>query len=203
MKKIVSLFLVAIIITSLFAGSVYAEDFTIHSGVVFGDTKEDVKAKEKLSLEYETATSLVYSGKVAGYDEAKIEYQFYEADGKLYDALYKFKYLSNSTSNTARKQREELEKLLKSKYGEPINKNDGLYYSLWGKENVVLETSDYTEQTVWTVAGDNSIIVITLITEYPLMGGQNHIDYHIFTDEEVAVLETTYGDAEQQAIDDL
>ena len=209
MKKIISLFLVAIITTALVVEKGFAEDFTIHSGVIFGDTKEEVKAKETLdsgeSGLINSGDCLIYNGKVAGYDDTNVFYQFDETSGKLFNALYYFRGLGDQGNNQYKKFKEQLEK----KYGEPLNKKDEIYYEIWGNKDLsfyingvyYLSRQRLYDHNVWVVPYNGYKVVISLVQQYPPL--INYIDYRFYTDEEVSLLEAAYNDDNQQLNEDL
>ena len=73
--------------------------FDLRSGILFGDSAETIKMKEKeltYSGTYDNNSYLGYKGKIAGYNgNAK----FYINNNKLYELLYNFETSSSSTAD--------------------------------------------------------------------------------------------------------
>lgn len=120
MKKIISLVLM---ITMLFTVSAFAEeDFTLHSGVKFGMTLDEVKTCEENAgftfSEYFDGSYYI-EGKIAGIDEARINYYF--VDGKLIQGIYEFPVASplarHQSIDESRADYTTISDLLNEKYG--------------------------------------------------------------------------------------
>ena len=75
MKRLVSVLVSLVLMVSCFSSALAAEDFTLRSGIKFGDTMEEVLAKEKTLTrdsedDYEGMSIYWYEGKIAGeFDE--------------------------------------------------------------------------------------------------------------------------------------
>lgn len=110
MKKVVVMLLTMVLVLS-FSISAVADDnpFTLHSGVTFGMTKQEVIEKEaengfecenrELScfvydvataeMEEKTVEGLIVYGSVAGINNSTIQYHF-DSEGRLFEAVYCF-----------------------------------------------------------------------------------------------------------------
>lgn len=130
MKKVLSMFLVVLFIC--IAGISSAEDFTLHSGVVFGMTREEVKAKEKekgfspseTQLEYTfyeedggyyqmKTNALSIDGSMVGIANSHL-YYYFDEDNKLFAAVYSFGTDEEYPVTTYN----DIQALLENKYGE-------------------------------------------------------------------------------------
>ena len=121
MKKIISLVLM---VAMLFSLSAFAEEeeFTLHSGVKFGMTLEEVKTCEENAgftfREYFDGSYCI-EGKIAGIDESQINYYF--VDGALVQGLYTFPVASpqahHQSIDVSRADYAAISDLLNEKYG--------------------------------------------------------------------------------------
>ena len=113
MKKIVGLLYMIVMLLSI---SAFAEDtFTLHNGITFGMTADEVIQQEQAAgFEYtvdnQSARKLIIIGKVAGYDETSINYIFAD-DGTLSCMQYTFHNGNQSSVYQA------MENTLAKKYG--------------------------------------------------------------------------------------
>lgn len=101
------------------------DDFSLHSDTIFGETIEDVKAKERkagFSPEDGESTGshdrVFVSGMFAGIPNSGLRYDFYGSDG-LYEIRYNFNIDSNYDSQE--KDFFTITEELTKKYGEPLN----------------------------------------------------------------------------------
>ncbi len=101
------------------------DDFSLHSDTLFGETIEDVKAKERkagFSPEDGESTGshdrVFVSGMFAGIPNSSLRYDFYGSDG-LYEIRYDFNMDSNYDSQE--KDFYTITEELTKKYGEPLN----------------------------------------------------------------------------------
>ncbi len=120
------------------------ENFSLHSGVMFGDSKTEVKAKEKeagfqcTDGEKDGLSDRVFvSGMFAGISSSTLSYDFYGEDG-VYSASYAF---SDDQSYQLDAQADDFssitEELIK-KYGDPIfdgTEEGGVPIYLWTYKN--------------------------------------------------------------------
>ena len=190
MKKTLFFFVVFSFIVC-FIGNVIADEFTLHSGVSFSMTKEEVLQKEKdagFTAELEKADKnysancsakhdseqIDVTGQIAGCPGSTIIYHFDRKNGKLDAATY---YLQASTSQKDRYK--AVRESLVNKYGEP--ETDGMatvfhqklpmdaysfidnYVNSYNMETLNWSCSiDYLQNDVWVIPQeDNTSIVIT------------------------------------------
>lgn len=132
MKKLVAWAIVLIMVCFAMCGcgSKSKDDgLEIHAGVKFLDTHEEVKKKETLELIVEEndwqeegfKSGLLYEGKIAEIDKAKILYKFDDANKLIYACytFYKKQLKENSYDN--------LYKALSEKYGDEVSENEYAY----------------------------------------------------------------------------
>lgn len=190
MKRMVAIFLVvALMSISVFA---YADDFTIHSGVKFGMTMDEVVETEKAAGftaekedidEYEKyhcsakhdSKVLSLNGQVAGVKGANITYHFTK-DGKLDAAVYGL-----TTSDSSGKYDPIRTSLIK-KYGDPDTSMSEVWHTLlkpdiYGWPDYCLEnynvesinfkcTIDYVYNDSWLVPQDDGSYVLIVGIEF-------------------------------------
>lgn len=105
-------------------------DFSLHSDTIFGETIEDVKAKERkagFSPEDGESTGshdrVFVSGMFAGIPNSSLRYDFYGSDG-LYEICYMFgAEIGGQQSNYDAQEKDffNITEELTKKYGEPLN----------------------------------------------------------------------------------
>ena len=203
MKRLISLVLV---LALLLVGNVsFAEDFTVHAGVAFGDNRETIMKKETLTLEENKIPSedssdnyLRYNGKVAGYDDTLVQYYLNDSD-ELVDVLYNFGSASSKDSEVSKYN--TIYAGLKRNYGEPLNNYGGDINIITGKawDNAAFsialyqllgyggDTFDYDE---WIVECDDYNVKVDLVGYYTYGSSYNYsyhlvLSYHIFTDADM------------------
>ena len=119
MKKITALMTLILILTM--CNSAFADSFSIHSGVQFGMTKNEIIALESANGFEARQDShyggLIVEGKIAGYHGSDIRYSF--KDNALTAAHYHFGSSDSNVFST-------IKETLVSKYGTPLHeKMDG------------------------------------------------------------------------------
>ena len=155
-----------------------AEEFTLRNGVKFGDTMDEVRAKETLAFEEyeEVDTSLrTEEGTVAGISGVTIVYCF-DDNNQLEEVKWDLPsrtYMDSSDSDYA-----ALYKALASKYGTPLGYDNGscyiitgralegavTVYSLWELLDGIGDMRDYDE---WDVTyGDDDHVKIEIAQYY-------------------------------------
>lgn len=149
MKKIISLVLM---IAMLFSVSAFAdEEFTLHSGVKFGMTKEEINEAES-SNGFTTSTSKYWpnrisvSGVVAGIESSVIIYSV-DDDGSMFKATY---FLGNNTASDAQRLSEytTIQQALEEKYGSSMYNSDNMQMAdvpneLFGEETTGFSFAQY------------------------------------------------------------
>lgn len=158
MKKIISLILMIAILISV---SAFAEgDFTLHSGVKFGMSLNEVRTCESengFTLEKYLSgnTYNTNSGKIAGLDSSRIYYSF---DGdKLVQAKYEFPtgsdYAYNQSVEESKSDYAKISDLLNEKYGiSEYNTLTGKIYAvskMIDTGDAVLTCSSFGEHDLW------------------------------------------------------
>lgn len=125
MKRLVSLLMVfALMMISV----AWAEEFTIHSGVKFGMSVDEVIAAEKANgfhAELNNSGDVSFEGQVAGYKETNVYYQF--ANQSLVSARYQF------NANKADDIFDVVQRTLTEKYGEPVAEDGYLDFKIEGE----------------------------------------------------------------------
>lgn len=150
MKRLICVIVAILLAFSM--SSALAEGFTLRNGIVFGDSMEDVLAKETLEVdeiedgsdEEASATTdnddsddetdhpywiTTCEGTVAGIDNSYIKYNF-DADKMLREVIYYFEtYSSKDTSDS---DYETINNGLIRKYGSPLGYSNGDCYIFTG-----------------------------------------------------------------------
>lgn len=119
MKKIISLILMLAMLINV---SAFAEEFSLHNGIKFGMTKDEV-IKTELEAGFGLAEGRYGEGIIAGYNGA-VRCEYYGI-GSTLDKVCYFYYTTNAQSYTA------LGNALAGKYGAPAHtSNSGTYYAV-------------------------------------------------------------------------
>lgn len=193
MKKITAVIIILVLILNLSISVALADGFSIHSGVEFGMTLDQVKAQESSTGFTVSAGDLSYSalgykndksmvaitkaafgtndpptvhGSIAGFDDSYIYYFF--NDDKLVSAIYHFGEKNKSD------RYDTVSSALESKYGEPMIENgQTLAIPTKGKNAIDLivhlyRVGDILECPVsalrqWLIPVDNGYVVVYLI----------------------------------------
>lgn len=221
MKKILCLVISLIVLLS--SVSAFAEEFTVHSGVTFGMSKDEVIACEnEAGFSSQTAKRnaafcndmkhhtdvLQLSGKIAGQDGAMILYHFNSAD-EMEAAVYWF----GGEAST-------IKEALIDKYGESdseftliaASKLETEAYSFYtdglSMEELGLTTANLFDECSWRVdQEDGSSVVISYV--YSVVSGFpfSSVSYQLFSTEELdnyhSELISEYNESQQQLDDDL
>ena len=183
--------------------------FTLRNGILFGDTKEDVVAKEKdLSLQKDNTSSLTYSGGIAGYlGDATF---YFGKHGELTDLLYCFDSAKDSEITEIYST---IEGSCIRKYGDALNLGAERVFPIQGK---AIKTAQgrvdtakkggilvkYDEWVVFGDDGNNAKIELALSYEKQLFGKKYYVDvsYNSFTQEE---LETILNEKVSTAVEEM
>lgn len=211
-KRIMALVLVSVML--MVAQTALAEEFTVHAGVKFGETKEEVKNKETLELDEEADTKLTYKGTVANINNSSIEYYFND-EGYLNDVLYSFP--TSTTRDTISTRFDTIESGLVRKYGKSLGNSGGDFYIITGPafDNAVAfialmmwldGTGDVVDYGEWIVPNEEDNVKIDLIAYYTRDSKYNYnyflmLSYHPFTDEDLKAAQDEKK-AENNAVDD-
>ncbi len=180
-----------------------AEDFTLRNGIQFGETMEQVKAKETLGVNANNADETHFEtqkGTVAGFDDVSIIYTFDE-DNQLNEVIW---CLSITTSkDTTDIEYEKLENALKNKYGTPLGYSGGDCYIITGKAltgaisfiglyKLLDGVGDYCKYAEWDYEyTEGNHVKIEIIQyyfgeNYSKRNYQVRVGYKYFSDEDLA-----------------
>ena len=185
MKRLGCLFLVMILAAT--TASALAEQFTLHSGVMFGMTKDEVQQIEKdagfdveeIEMKEEDrrncakihlAEAISVNGQIAGVHGANIKYHF-DKEGALDSAVYLLGIEESSGAYTP------IRKSLIQKYGEPdsdmaevwhayLNMDAYSNYDNYGDEDVC--DVDFYNNDSWLIPQEDGTYVIITGLEYQL-----------------------------------
>lgn len=208
MKKIVSLILAEMLL--MLCCTATAEGFSLRNGIQFGNSMDDVLAKETLAIkkiedeaEEDDDSDYPYSittenGTVAGVAGAYVWYRF-DADKTLREVEYVLP--SKSKKDSSDSEYETLYKGLANKYGTPLGYTDGSCYIITGN---ALESSvfmayfydslgyygDVRDYDEWDIDTGEYHVKIELVqyyygTSYSSISYYNTISYTYFTDEDL------------------
>lgn len=120
MKRVICIVSVCIVLLAAL-GTASAEEFTLHSGVTFGMTIDDIKALEE-SKGFETSQNefrpneIVISGTIAGIERGALIIYTVDEQGRLFKACY---FLGNNAAPAAQRisEYETINDALTQKYG--------------------------------------------------------------------------------------
>jgi len=197
MKRILSLFLALLLTFS--ATSAFAEGFVLRSGITFGDTMEDILAKEK-TLTRKDETSNEFKGSIAGFDDAYCNFRF-DDDNKLKSMKYYFGDEINTSQSDANSTYKTLKESLVRKYGSPVGNTGGTLELIYGPavEDFALLMAvaayvdgykvDYIDYDEWIVKCDDYNVKIDLMSYYWRDDDYKYsytvaLSYHMYTDAE-------------------
>lgn len=220
-KRLFCLLLVAML--TVLSLPVLAEDtFTLRNGIQFGDTMEQVKAKETLGVNEDNADETHFetqTGTVAGFDDVSIIYNFDE-NNQLYDVIW---CLTSTTSkDTTDMAYEKLENALKNKYGTPLGYSGGDCYIITGKAisgaighaeiyKLLFTTGvgDYCRYAEWDYEYSEENHVKIEIIQYYFGSSYSEREYRVrvgykyFTDEDLAAAMQEKQEENQKIMDDI
>ena len=211
MKKIISLLLISIILGNC-AVSFAEEEFQLRNGIQFGDTLEEVKQKETLTIQSSSAdktNNVWFDGTIAGM-KGSVRYDFDEETGKLTDMMYDFD--STSDRDSIDNNYSTLQKSLTRKYGNPIGNTGGNLELITGPaiENAAMAIAlyryllsgggDFRDYDEWIVKSNGYNVKIDLVCYYVRDKSYDYtyynvVSYHYYTDED-------YLNAIQEKIDE-
>ena len=216
MKRLVSVLVSLVLMVSCFSSALAAADFTLRSGIKFGDTMEDILTKEK-TLTRESEDSNWFKGKIAGYSDAQCYFKLND-DGKLIDMEYSFGSSVCSSRDEMNNVYKKLYDSLKRQYGNPLGNTGGSCELITGGaiESMIITvyafgsldgySADYTDYDEWIVDCDDYHVKIDMASYYLRDKSYDYtytvsLSYHYYTDEDydAAVREK---EGERQEVDD-
>ena len=208
MKKLIALLVTLVLFLSIFCSSI-AEEFTLHSGVRFGMTQEEVIAKETEKGFSPYATTMKYTyydenggyykgdtnalsiaGSMAGIANSHL-YYYFDENNKLFAAVYEF------GGELMIEAYNDIQATIEKKYNEQKTQEeykvthvvDTFYGGMWtGKV--------YAFKDIQIKLDNGSIITITHALFYPDTStgaegnlkfgyGRHYLEYHLSTREEI------------------
>lgn len=198
MKKTISLLLCLILFLSLSCSCFAEEEFTLRNGIKFGDTMEDILAKEK-TLTRKSESSNWFKGKIAGYSNAECGFYF-DGDGKLKSMDYSFSDSCTSRDSTNDVYKKLYQSLVRQ-YGKPKGNTGGSVelitspaierMAMWVYFLGALDkcAGDYYDYDEWIVDTDSYHVKIDLISYYYRDSDYEYsyfvdLSYHMYTNEE-------------------
>lgn len=203
-KKMVALMTaacLAVISTSVMAEELTAEtvlegvqevdDFSLHSGNMFGETVEDMKLKETdagfvPSQEFDSSDNhfVMFEGTFAGISNSHLQYSFHEGDG-LYCASYSFNPQNpNRYDNDLHMLDNDFATItdeITKKYGDPIySQNDGIPIHLnnYMDDSKVTGFAEYTFITTFSEYLDNQQMILGKYNQWLIKVN----DYYVLID---------------------
>ena len=199
MKRLVSVLVSLVLMVSCFSSALAAEDFTLRSGIKFGDTLEDILAKEK-TLTRESEDSNSFTGKIAGYSNANCSFSF-DDDGKLIDMQYTFNNNICTSRDEMNNVYKKLYESLKRQYGNPLGNTGGKLHLITGEAITTMAilvylfgsldgySADYADYVEWVIDCNDYHVKIDIVSFYTRSKNYTYdyyvaLSYHCFTDEE-------------------
>lgn len=132
-KKLVSGFLAMMLVATMVLSASAEDTYTLRNGVQFGDTVEQVRAKETLAWDEDDCNDThlgTVDGTVAGISGVHIKY-FFDEDGKLVEVRWELPERSYADSSDS--DYSTLYKAFAQKYGSPLGYTDGDGYIITGR----------------------------------------------------------------------
>ncbi len=195
-KKVFSILIILLVFMSSIVGSALADDFSVRNNIRFGDTKEEVKAKESLPISNEAEKYFIVEGTVASVDNSTVLYSF--NDGKLCNVKIDFG-VHIGKSEQAISAYKTVFDALSSKYGEPYSVDGNEFYIVYGfAVSQYLSAVDglsslginmknaLQNKSEWILRLDDINVKIDLV-RFAVNGGSSSdvvLSYKAFTDEE-------------------
>lgn len=132
-KRLVSCLLAMVMAAMMVLTASAEDDFTLRNGVQFGDTMDQVRAKETLGWDTTQCTDTTLwtmKGTVAGIGDVQIAY-FFDENGKLTEV--KWELPSRDYADSSDLDYEKLYKAFVQKYGSTLGYTGGDCYIITGK----------------------------------------------------------------------
>ena len=128
MKKMLSIIMAMLLLWSFTVAAHAENEFVLRNGIQFGDTKEEVRAKETIEINEEEGNEnqiWTKEGNVAGFEGVNLLYVFDDED-KLIEV--KWQLPESSYSDTSDSIYSKMKKALSEKYGTPLGYTNGDFY---------------------------------------------------------------------------
>lgn len=195
MKRMLAGFLAVLLVLSCSAAAFAQEEFTLRSGIHFGDTMEDILSKET-KLVRESETSNWFKGTIAGFENASCGFYF-DNDGKLTSMDYSFTDMDSRTE--VNDDYKTLYDSLVRKYGKPLGNVGGKIDPITGpalmRMAVLVQLykfldgydADYMDYDEWRVDTLGGHVKIDLVSYYYRDDDYKYcyqldLSYHFYTD---------------------
>lgn len=196
----------------------FAEAFTLRNGIHFGDTLEEVKAKETLEIKSQTENELVTkSGVLANVDVDSVIYRF--ENNKLVSVLWE---VVDSRNNFYPPMVfDDLNTALTAKYGKSDSTDTDSYFLVKGaaiEEMMELMVEDFSfmlgmlmgeagplKQCEWEIEsqGNENVKIDLLYYQVAEEDFRVRLSYDLYTDEELEELKKQDQSDEQSIQNDL
>ena len=186
-----------------FTVAAHAEnEFVLRNGIQFGDTKEEVRAKETIEINEEEGNEnqiWTKEGNVAGFEGVNLLYVFDDED-KLIEV--KWQLPESSYSDTSDSIYSKMKKALSEKYGTPLGYTNGDFYIITttavtgaavfaGTYKLVGKYGDLRDYDEWDYEYQNGQHVKIDLIQFYTGATYNSLQYRVwigykhFTDEEL------------------
>ena len=195
--------IMAMLLLWSFTVAAHAEnEFVLRNGIQFGDTKEEVRAKETIEINEEEGNEnqiWTKEGNVAGFEGVNLLYVFDDED-KLIEV--KWQLPESSYSDTSDSIYSKMKKALSEKYGTPLGYTNGDFYIITttavtgaavfaGTYKLVGKYGDLRDYDEWDYEYQNGQHVKIDLIQFYTGATYNSLQYRVwigykhFTDEEL------------------
>ena len=130
MKRLISAVLCIALLLSCCSVACADSDFKLRNGILFGDTIDDIVAKET-TLTRNSDTSNSFTGKIAGYSGAECTFGF-DDDGKLITMNYHFPSSICTSRDMMNDVYKTIYQSLNRQYGSPLGNVGGSCHLILG-----------------------------------------------------------------------
>lgn len=202
MKKMLSIIMAMLLLWSFTVAAHAENEFVLRNGIQFGDTKEEVRAKETIEINEEEGNEnqiWTKEGNVAGFEGVNLLYVFDDED-KLIEV--KWQLPESSYSDTSDSIYSKMKKALSEKYGTPLGYTNGDFYIItttavtWaavfaGTYKLVGKYGDLRDYDEWDYEYQNGQHVKIDLIQFYTGATYNSLQYRVwigykhFTDEEL------------------
>ena len=202
MKKMLSIIMAMLLLWSFTVAAHAENEFVLRNGIQFGDTKEEVRAKETIEINEEEGNEnqiWTKEGNVAGFEGVNLLYVFDDED-KLIEV--KWQLPESSYSDTSDSIYSKMKKALSEKYGTTLGYTNGDFYIITttavtgaavfaGTYKLVGKYGDLRDYDEWDYEYQNGQHVKIDLIQFYTGATYNSLQYRVwigykhFTDEEL------------------
>ena len=202
MKKMLSIIMAMLLLWSFTVAAHAENEFVLRNGIQFGDTKEEVRAKETIEINEEEGNEnqiWTKEGNVAGFEGVNLLYVF-DDENKLIEV--KWQLPESSYSDTSDSIYSKMKKALSEKYGTPLGYTNGDFYIITttavtgaavfaGTYKLVGKYGDLRDYDEWDYEYQNGQHVKIDLIQFYTGATYNSLQYRVwigykhFTDEEL------------------